>query len=66
MGFTLEFHVRPISPGPFKQFSLKFTQMLLSVRGCAEPMTQLCRLKVMLTLQGHVIYTSVFVRSISP
>ena len=37
--------------------------MFLSVTGCAEPMTQLCKLKVI--LQGHVIYPSIHVRSIS-
>ena len=40
--------------------------MFLSVRLCAEPMTQLCRLKVKVTLQGYVIYSSVCVYSISP
>ena len=38
--------------------------MFLSVRQCAEHMTQLPRLKV--TGQGHVIYPSIRVRSISP
>ena len=36
--FTLEFHVRSISPEPFERFSLNFTQMFLSMRRCAEPM----------------------------
>ena len=48
--------VHSISPEPFEQFSLIFTQMFLSVRRCAEPMTQLCRLKAVVTLQGHGIY----------
>ena len=36
-----------------RAFSLNFTQLFLSVRRCAEPMTWLHRLKV--TLQGNVI-----------
>ena len=55
MGFTLEFHVRWLSPEPLHQFSINFTQMFLSVRRCAEPMTQLPRLKVKVTVQGHGI-----------
>ena len=66
MGFTLELRVSCIAPEPFQQFSLKFTQMFLSVQQCAEPMTLLRRLKVKVTLQGHVIYPSIFVCSISP
>ena len=38
--------VRSISPEPFERFSLNFTQMFLSVRRCAEHMTQLPRIKV--------------------
>ena len=38
---------------PFVRFSLNITQMFLSVSWCAEPMTQLCKLKVKVTLQGH-------------
>ena len=45
-----------ISPEPFKQFSLNFTNMFLLVRQCAESMTQLYSLKVMVTLQDHDIY----------
>ena len=40
--------------------------MFLSTRGCAEHMTQLPRLKVKVTCQGHVIYPSIRVRSIPP
>ena len=40
--------------------------MLLSVRQCAEPMTQIRILKVKVTLQGHMIYPSICVRSITP
>ena len=43
------------SPQPFVRFSLNITQMILSVSWCAEPMTQLCKLKVKVTLQGHGI-----------
>ena len=38
------------SPQPFVRFSLNITQMFLS-----EPMTQLCKLKVKVTLHGHEI-----------
>ena len=65
-GFTLEFRVRSKSPELFWQFSLNFTQMFLSVRQCAEHITQLPRLNVKVTGQGHVIYSSIRVRSISP
>ena len=52
--------VRSISPESFERFSLKFTQIFLSVRRCAEHMTQLPRLKVKgFTLEFRV-------RSISP
>ena len=65
-GFTLEFRVRSISPELLGRFSLNFTQMSLSVRRCAEYITQLPRLKVKVTGQGHVIYPSIRVCSISP
>ena len=64
-GFTLKFRVSSISPEPFGQFSPNFTQMFLSVRQCAELNKLLRRLKVKVTLQGHVIYPSVCVHSIS-
>ena len=41
MGFTLEDGVCYISPESFESCSLNFTQMFLSVRRCAEAMTQL-------------------------
>ena len=47
-----------------RRFSLNFAQIFLSVRGCAEVMTRLHRLQVKVTLQGHVIYPSIRVRSI--
>ena len=46
--------------------SLKFIQMLLSVRLSAKPMTRLHRFKVKFTLQSLGIYPSIHVRSISP
>ena len=64
--FTLEFHVLSISPESFGRFSLIVTQMFLSVRRCAEPMTRLHRLKVKVTIQSHGIYPSILVSSISP
>ena len=45
-----EFRVRPISLR-LEGFSLNFGQMLISVRRCAEPMDQLCRLNV--KMNGH-------------
>ena len=63
---TLEFRVRSIYPEPFEQFSLNFTQIFHSVRQCVESMTQLHRLKVKVTLQGHGNYPSICVCSISP
>ena len=44
--------VRSIFPKSFERFSLNFTQMFLSIRRCAEHMTQLPRLKVKVTGQG--------------
>ena len=58
--------VRSISSEPFERFSLDFTQIFLSVRGCAELMTLLCRLKVKVTLQGSVIYPLICFGSITP
>ena len=49
-------HVHSIYPEPLERFSLNFTQTFLSVRRCAEPMTQLHRLNVNVTLQGHRIH----------
>ena len=54
MEITLEFCVRSISPQPLVRFSLNITQMFFSVSWCAEPMTQLHKLKV--TVQGHGIW----------
>ena len=42
----LEFCVRYISPEPFERFLKSFGQMLISLRQCAEPLTQLHRLWV--------------------
>ena len=53
IGFNLEFHIRSISPHPVERFSLNFGEMLISVIWCAEPGTQLPRVKV--TVQGHGI-----------
>ena len=41
----------PLSPEPFKRFSLNFGQMFSSVSRCAEPISQPFQLKV--TGQGH-------------
>ena len=48
--------VRSISPKPVELVSLYFIQMFLLVRQCAEPMTQLQRLKVKVTVKGHRLY----------
>ena len=41
MEFTLQFFVRSTSSETFVRFSLNFTQLFLSVRRCAKPVTQL-------------------------
>ena len=38
---------------PLEECSLNFDQMFASVRWCAEPITQLCWLKVKVTIEGH-------------
>ena len=48
--------VRSISPKLFKLVSSYFIYMFPFVRQCAEPMTQLQRLKVKVTVQGHRLY----------
>ena len=52
MGLSLEFRVRSISL-PLEGFSLNFGHMFASVRQCAELITQPCRHKVKVTVQGH-------------
>ena len=52
----LSIRPRPISPESFERFALNLTQMFLSVRWCAEHMTQLPRFKVKVTGQGQGIY----------
>ena len=49
---------------PLNDFSLNFTQMFHSVRRCAEAMSQLCRIKVKVTLEGHGIHPSICVQSV--
>ena len=53
MGLSLEFRVRSISPLPLEGFSLNFGHTFASVRPCAELITQPCRHKVKVTVQGH-------------
>ena len=53
-GLSLEFRVRSVSPIPVEGFSLNFGQVFTLVRQCAESLTQPCRLKVKVTVQGHV------------
>ena len=48
--------VRSISPKQFELVLLYFIQMFLLVRQCVELMTQLQRLKVNVTVQGHRLY----------
>ena len=50
---SLEFGIGSISPLALKGFSLNIGQMFASVRWCAEPITQLCWLKVKVTIEGH-------------
>ena len=59
MGLILRFRARSIAPEPFERFSSNFSQIILSVRRCAEPKTQLCRLKVKVTFQVHGICLSI-------
>ena len=47
---SLEFGVSSISPLPLEGFSLNVGQMFASLRWCAEPITQLCWLKVKVTI----------------
>ena len=56
--------VHSISPEPFEQLSLDFTQMLFSVRRCAEHMTQLPSFKVKVTVKGFTLELCVL--SITP
>ena len=53
-GLSLEFRVRSVSPISVEGFSLNFGQMFTLVRQCAESITQPCRFKVKVTVQGHV------------
>ena len=53
MGLSLEFWVHSVSPLPLGGFSLNFGWMFTSVGQCAEPITQPCRLKVKVTVEGH-------------
>ena len=59
-----EFQVPFISPEPFQWFSLKFTQIIFPFN--KEPIYRLRRLNVRVTLQGHEVYQSIYVRSLSP
>ena len=51
--WALEFRVCSISAIPLEGFSLNFGHMFASVRRCAELITQPCRHKVKVTVQGH-------------
>ena len=53
IGLSLEFRVRSISPIPLEGFCLNFGHMFAPVRRCAELITQPCRHKVKVTVQGH-------------
>ena len=64
-GLSIEFRVRSISPIPLEGFSLNFGHMFASVRQCAEPITQPCRHKVKVTVQGHRFELEFRVRSVS-
>ena len=61
----LSFQFSSIFPEPFKQFSLNFTQMFISVRRCADSITHLHRLQVLgftLNFWACTITTEPFVR----
>ena len=51
--WAFEFHVHSISPEPFERYLLNLNQMFALVRWYAEPITQQCRLKVKVTIEGH-------------
>ena len=53
IGSSLIFRVRSISPIPLEGFYLNFGQMFASLRRCAQLITQPCRQKVNVTVQGH-------------
>ena len=55
MGFTFEFCVISTSPLPLEGYSITFGEMFILLRQCAEPMIQLCRLNVKVTVKGHGI-----------
>ena len=57
MWLTLEYG---ICSKPFELVSLCFIQMFLLVRQCAEPMTQLQRLKIKVTVQGQRLNPWIF------
>ena len=50
------FLVCSISPEPFEIFSLHFGQIFISLRLCAELMSQLHRLKIKVTGKGHGMF----------
>ena len=51
----LGFRSWSIFPNSFERFSINYTELILSVRRCAEPMTQLCRLKVKCKVMGFTL-----------
>ena len=53
---SLEFHVHSISPEPFERYLLNLGQMFALVRWCAEPITQQCRFKVKVTIEGPPVW----------
>ena len=57
--FTLLFSVWSYRLSSLNDLSLKFTQMLPSLRRCTEPMTQVRTVKVKVTHKGNGIYPSI-------
>jgi len=50
----LHYRIRSINPIPIERFSSKFAEMFTSIRGCAEPMLQMCQFKVKVTIEGQI------------
>jgi uncharacterized protein (DUF779 family) len=46
--------VRSVSPTLLERFSSNLAQMFTSTRGCAEPMSPMCQLKVKVTIEGQI------------
>ena len=55
MEFSIQLRVCSISPQTIEELSLHFDKMLSSVRGCAKHISQSCKLKAKVTVEGNGI-----------